>query len=118
MLAYDLPSLFWGSNDDKNSLTSAKSFVKEDESSYLIKFEVPGVDLKDVQLEVTESRLTLLAQREGEDGFSTQFESVYKLPKTIDRENVSAKLDKGILTVTIPKKSPDKPERINVSIEG
>ena len=116
MLAYNLPSLFWGSEFNEAKKSSIKSYVSEDEKEFKLLFELPGVEQNDVDLEIKEDRLYLKASRKGENGFAGEFESVYRLPRIIDKEKVSAKLEKGILNVVIPKKSSEASKKVKIDL--
>lgn len=48
--------------------------------------------------------------------FFGSFQRSFKLPATIDQEKVVAACDKGVLTVTLPKKEEVKPKQINVQV--
>jgi HSP20 family protein len=41
----------------------------------------------------------------------------FSLPTTIDRETVKAVSDKGILTITLPRREETKPKQINVEVK-
>ncbi len=114
MFAYDLPSLFWGTESQETKRSSINSYVGENEQEFKLMFELPGVEQADVDLEIKEDRLILKAIRKGDKGLAREFESIYKLPRIIDKEKVSAKLEKGILNVVIPKSKKEQAKKIKI----
>lgn len=89
--------------------------VAENDSALLIVVELPGLQESDVELSLTEDALTLrgskadsLAEgttKHNEERAFGEFERTVTLPCEILEEGVDASFDRGVLTVTIPKKS-------------
>ena len=48
---------------------------------------------------------------------SSSYYRAFNLPENIDKEKIDANLDKGILTVKIPKVTPPKPEKKKIEIK-
>lgn len=101
--------------------------VTENEDSFLIEVELPGVDSKDIKLQVENGILyvsgTRTSEREIKDDVARSivrerrtghFSRSIRLG-TVDADNISAKLDNGILNVTVPKKDP--PKKIDILVE-
>ncbi|WPJ95339.1 Hsp20/alpha crystallin family protein [Coraliomargarita algicola] len=89
----------------------------EDEHHFYARFELPGVNKDKVDLELENAVLTLRSQEasEGDEKLSrTQFERSISVPDGVDLEKVSAAMDAGILTVTMPKLEARKPRQISV----
>ncbi len=89
--------------------------VKELENAYQLELVVPGFEKEDFKVSIEDQYLKVQAKVEtqstSEDGKYTvkeyqksSFEQSYKLPKGVDTEQVHAKYEKGILTITIDKK--------------
>jgi HSP20 family protein len=103
--------------------------VYEDEQKIVLKLEVPGVKLEDLDIRLEKQRLTV----KGERRFSTEekaenfhrierrfgnFVRSFTLPQTVDTEGVSAAYDAGVLTVTLAKKAEAQPKQVKIEIAG
>jgi len=93
----------------------------------VIDAELPGIDKKDIKVEVKDQTLTLAGERKYEektekDNYSRierrygKFSRTFGLPETIDAGKVKAKYNNGILTLTLPKKEEVKPKEIEVEV--
>ncbi|HEX3135213.1 MAG TPA: Hsp20/alpha crystallin family protein [Planctomycetota bacterium] len=104
--------------------------VDEDERSFTIRIEVPGWEEKDVTVEVDQNILTVRGHR-GSDGthsttgasqpttrWSGSFIQSLSLPPTIDAEHITAQLERGLLTMHLPKQPTAAPKRIPVTQAG
>jgi HSP20 family protein len=98
--------------------------IIEANDAYVVEAEMPGVnkDGLDITLEGTE--LAIVGHRSleslpGEPVFkeTTQadYRRVFDLDPAIDTSKISAKMDQGILTLTLPKSEKVKPRKIAVS---
>jgi HSP20 family protein len=99
--------------------------VKETKDAYLFKADVPGIAEKDVEVTITGNRLTIAGKREeekedkGERYYTYErnygtFTRVFTLPEGADVEKLAAGLEKGVLTITIPKLPEVQPKKIAV----
>jgi len=99
--------------------------VVENPDSYGIMCDLPGVDMKDVEISVTGSIVTLKGEkhRTGERGsrrdlrgdFSYgKFQRTVQLPLAIDADKVEAMLKDGVLRIILPKREELKPRQISV----
>ena len=89
--------------------------VYEDEHSVTLKIEVPGIDEKDIDVQLENNTLTVHGERkiekeEKQENFRRverqcgSFTRSFTLPTTVDAEKVSANGDKGILKISLAKK--------------
>jgi HSP20 family protein len=89
--------------------------VHEDKDNYFASFELPGVKKEDVKLELNNGLITVSAEKREKNGDT---ESSYSLtrsvsvPDGVNVEAIAAKLEDGILTVTLPKAEHRKPRTI------
>jgi HSP20 family protein len=99
-------------------------FEKDDK--LVIKAELPGVDKKDVSLDLKDGILTLKGERklenEVKDGSYYRCEMTYgkfmrsfALPADVDPESINAEFQKGLLTIEVPKPENRKPRQIAVN---
>jgi HSP20 family protein len=92
-----------------------------------LKLEIPGMEAKDLNLEVTADSLTINGERKSEikteeEGFTRtefrygKFHRVIPLPVRVDNNNVTAEYKDGILNLTLPKAEEEKNKVVKVSI--
>lgn len=89
----------------------------EDEKNYFVVAELPGIEKEGIKLELENSVLTIDANREtgkDEDKRSYLYSRSVTIGDDVDREKVSAKLDNGLLTVTLPKAAEHQPRAIEI----
>jgi HSP20 family protein len=104
---------------DEGTLALSPAFeVKETKDAYEFKADVPGIHDKDLEVSMTGNRLTISGKREAEkedkSGRYYTYERSYgsfmrsfSLPDGADTDKVRASLDKGVLSISIPKVVPD-----------
>jgi HSP20 family protein len=101
--------------------------VYEDEHNVMLKIEVPGIDEKDIDVQLENNTLTVHGERkiekeEKEENYRRverqygSFTRTFTLPTTVDSEKVSATYDKGVLKIALPKKAEAKPKQIKVTV--
>lgn len=102
--------------------------VWEDENAFYVEAELPGLTRDQLHVNVTHrNQLTIQGERPGDEaetgrwhrrerGFG-RFQRVLKLPTPVDADKVEAKLDNGLLLLTLPKAEEAKPRRIAVKGE-
>jgi HSP20 family protein len=101
--------------------------VDEDEKGFTVRMGVPGWEDKDVNVEVAQNVLTIRGHQEnsekssssqpqnGQRRWRSSFSQSLNLPANIDAENITAELDKGLLTVYLPKKAQAAPKNIEIT---
>ena len=99
--------------------------IREEESRFVLRADLPGVEPKDIEVTMDDGVLTLrgkreLEQREEREGYrrvervSGQFFRRFTLPDTADSDAISARSQQGVLEVIIPKQPKLQPRRITV----
>jgi HSP20 family protein len=93
-------------------------------SEFVVRAELPGLTEKDLELTATATTLTLRGERkvEAPEGHSThrserssfRFARTFELPAKVDSARVEARLEHGVLTVTLPKAPEAQPKQISV----
>lgn len=102
--------------------------LREDEAHYYIELEVPGVSAKDVDITVQGDTLTVSGRREQlrdetRDGvrYSERaygsFERRFVLANMAGDREVDARMENGVLKITVQKAEPDKPRR-RIEVKG
>jgi HSP20 family protein len=101
--------------------------IEETEDAWIVEANLPGVDKKDVNIEVRESEVVVngeIKERERKGILRRRtrpvgrFEYRVALPGQTDPENVEATLDDGVLRIQIPKPEQTRPRRIEVTSNG
>lgn len=89
--------------------------IRETEDSYKISVEIPGVPNEDVEINVDGNMLSIRAERreekDEEGNYFKQYRSFnqsFSLPNNVDTENIEARLENGMLELTLPKTETQK----------
>ena len=100
--------------------------VYEHDDKISIVAEIPGLDKKNVSVEVEDQVLTIAGDKHGfEDNGAkyitrelkhSSFKRSFNLGEHLDGEDVSASFKDGLLSIAIPKKEPEKPKKKFVKI--
>jgi HSP20 family protein len=111
---------FWNELPDRSATRPAMSLgfqVHTNEDSWRLEIPMPGIDPKDVSIEVAGSSLSIRAEQNGggRDG-ETRYGQTITLPQFLDLDRISATHRHGMLVLTLPLKDSVKPRR--VEIEG
>ena len=100
------------------------SSVTEIADGYMLEIEMPGVKKDGLDISFENNELTITGRRslprvEGtlihRESRPENFRRVFELDPSIDAEKISAKIDQGLVTLTLPKAEHVKPRRITVS---
>ena len=103
--------------------------IFETENDLILKADVPGVDLKDIDIQIENGTLTLKGERKFEKDEQSKgyhrlersygsFVRYFTLADTVDADKVRAEFNNGVLTVTLPKKEIAKPRSIKVQVSN
>ncbi|MDR0831966.1 MAG: Hsp20/alpha crystallin family protein [Bacillales bacterium] len=127
------PFTFFGDNflDDLFIETKGSSFLKtniiENDDSYVLELEVPGVKKENISINLEKDTLTITVEKTAkelkekeaylkkEQAYGTFTRAFYV--GNIKQDSIKAKNEDGILTVIIPKEKPIVPEKKQISIE-
>lgn len=98
--------------------------IIETTDGYVLEAEMPGVAKDGLDLTVENGQLTIVGRRAkfaGNGGTlyresrDHDFRRVFEIDPSIDAARITAKIDQGILTLTLPKAEAVKPRRIAVN---
>jgi HSP20 family protein len=103
--------------------------IYEDGDDIVVKAEIPGVDLDNIEVTVTDNVLLLRGekqkQEEANEGEYYRSERVYgafvrgiPLPAETDAQKATANFNNGVLQVRIPKAEQAKKRQVKVNVEG
>ncbi len=88
--------------------------ILEGDDAYLVIADVPGVK-KDIHVEYLEGELRLRARREVEhESWASDYRRTFRVGRNVDVDEITAKLEHGVLRVHLPKKASAKPRQIQV----
>ncbi len=102
--------------------------IRETDSELKLIADLPGIDKEAIEVSVKEGILSLTVKSEQEHSEESQgrvirqeryrgtFLRSFKLNDTVDDENIQASYKDGVLSITVPKKEPVKPKRIEVAV--
>ena len=121
----------WG-NDGGHSLFGVRAYppmnVWEEGDVVYVEAELPGLDLKDLEIYVTGgNQLTLKGERKQQGGDKGawhrqerafgQFSRTLTLPFPVDADKVEARLENGVLRIKLAKHESARPRKIEVKAE-
>jgi HSP20 family protein len=118
---WPMPSLF----ADEKAWSPAFD-VTEKENAYVVTAELPGIDVKDLEVTLTDGILTVKGEKKqekeekGENHHRIErvygtFHRSFRIPGRVESDKVDANYKDGILTLTLPKEEESKPTKIEVN---
>jgi HSP20 family protein len=97
--------------------------VEETDDAYVVEIELAGVRKEDINTELSGHRLSVTGERNEKERKGTlrrrtrtvgRFRYEIMLPGDIDDKRVEAHLDQGVLTITVPKASAERPKQVAI----
>jgi len=98
--------------------------VTEIADGYMLEIEMPGVKKDGLEISVENNELTIIGRRslpvvEGtlihRESRPENFRRAFEIDPSIDADKISAKIDQGLVTLTLPRAEHVKPRKITVS---
>jgi len=110
----------------ENAAFSPDFEVKETKDAFLFRADVPGVKDADLDIKLTQNRLSVSGKREsektekGDTFYATErsygsFTRSFTLPDGVDADHIKAELKDGVLSLSLPKKPEVRPKKIDVT---
>ena len=84
--------------------------IKDNGDVYVASIELPGYKKGDIKVEANGNTLTVSAEKEGK----AEYKNTFSIKSDVDTKSITANLEYGILTLTLPKKEVSKPRKIKV----
>lgn len=113
---------FWGDN----TMLTFRCDVKEKEEAYLLEAELPGFEKENITMDCTENMLVITAkqnteQENKENGYLRRERRFGTYTRSFDitgiaQEQITANYNNGILSVMLPKKAEEIPEKHRIEI--
>ena len=124
---YDPSFLPQGRGEEPLSAWAPAVDIYETEKEIVLKADLPGIPLADVDIRVENTTLTLRGERKfenevKEDNYTRversygAFSRSFALPNTVDADKISANYENGVLHVAMPKREEARPKQIKVNI--
>src|SRR5580765_7620198 len=97
--------------------------IFENKDGYVLEAEMPGVNKEGLEITLEGNELTLVGRRHADaqpgealfrESAARDYRRVFELDPAIDTTKVSAKVEQGVLTLTLPKSEKVKPRKIKV----
>jgi HSP20 family protein len=110
-------------NDQVVKYVSPEVNIVETKDGYVLEAEMPGVNKAGIELTLENTELTIVGHRHVEqmageallrESPQGDYRRVFELDPAIDTGKISARMDQGILTLTLPKSERVKPRKITV----
>jgi HSP20 family protein len=119
---------FIGRGEEKELVSSTWSpsvDIRETDKELILTAEIPGVEEKDIDIEVEDNTLTIKGKREIEKETKEEeyhriersygsFYRSFTLPAYVQQEKIKAEHEDGLLRITMPKKPELKPKKVKV----
>ncbi len=110
---------------DMGEYPELECYTKNDK--FYLKAALPGIDPKEVEINITGNRLTLSGERKEDKNVEKEnymlremrygsFERVLTIPEGVEADKVHAAFEDGILTLTAPVKEGVQPKKIPIEV--
>ena len=98
--------------------------ILENENEILLFADMPGVDKKDISINIDNGRLAISGVREvkpvgavtWEEFSDVEYRRTFSVPQSIDVAGVNAELKEGVLLLHLPKSESAKPRQIEINV--
>jgi len=122
----DMRRFFNLGNYESDTVWRPNVDIIDNEDSYELKAELPGLKKKDINISVEDGILKLSGEKKTEDekkeknyhlreSYYGKFERSFRLPQDAESDKIKAEFNDGVLEVIIPKSEKAKPKQIQVS---
>jgi HSP20 family protein len=109
---------FFHLRSDRTSTLPAVN-VREDEKNYVLEVAIPGIDKKDLKIDVNEDVLTISSESKNEtedsrDGYKRKefsysaFSRSFYVPEDVNKDKIEANYKDGVLFLSLPKQEEEK----------
>lgn len=114
---------FW----ENDQVSAFRTDISEKDGNYILSAELPGFKKEDISIDLEKDCLTISAERKSEDSEENEsfvrrerFYGAYSRSfnvKGIDTDAITAGYADGVLTLTMPKKTPEIPASRKLEIQ-
>ena len=126
----DFPSVSrWGDRELVSAVFRPRVDVSETDKEVKVSAELPGMDEKDITVEMDDAAITIRGEKKeeqedrGKNWYRREqsygsFQRVIPLPASVDGEKAKAKFKKGVLRITVPKREEEQAKRKAITIDS
>lgn len=119
----------WPSYQEETDYSwSPRVDINETEKEVVLDVELPGLERKDIKVEVKNNTLTVSGERKSErktddsqccriERHYGRFERSFGLPDTVKSDKVAAEYKNGVLTITLPKAEKAIPKEVQIEVK-
>ncbi len=118
----------WEKIPDEAKTWSPPIDVFEKADTLVVKAELPGMKLEDIDVSASEDSLTIKGERKQESGIKDEdyyrnelaygnFYRSVELPFNVDTKSIEAVYDEGVLRVTLQRAEGSKPKKVSIQIK-
>ena len=115
---------------ENRTMTKPANFITpevnifENKDGYILEAEIPGVNKDGLEISLEGNEITILGHRQPErlkaevlyrESRPADYRRVFALDPAIDTAKISAKVEQGVLTLTLPKAEKVKPRKISIT---
>ncbi len=102
--------------------------VIEQDGSYVVKADIPGVKKEDIDIDIKDRILTIRGEKKTQEKTEKEgyvrversygkFVRNFTLPENVVEDKIAAKCTDGVLELTLPKKEEEKPKKIAIDVQ-
>ena len=125
----NLERSFFGPFYGDNRMNAFRTDVQETDDAYILESDLPGFKKEDIDVQIQDDILTIRAERHAAHEDKEQKNNYVRVERScgsftrsfevsgVDTDAVTAKYENGVLTLTLPKKAPEKPASRKLTIE-
>jgi HSP20 family protein len=91
--------------------------LDEKDESHVLRIDLPGLRKEDIRLDLNDRALTVTAESPADRPFALQYRRAWTLGPEIDTAGISARLELGVLELTLPKIAPAERQPRTIEIQ-
>lgn len=102
--------------------------LEETEETYKISAELPGMNKKDINIQLENNVLSISGEKKAESETKDRnfhrversygkFHRAFELPGAVNRDKIEAAYENGVLHITVPKAEEAKPKQIEIKVK-
>ncbi len=123
--AFFEPSRLYGLPTEQSVNRTPRADILEGEKNFLVRLDMPGGGVDDLDINLENQMLTVKAEREFStpEGYDARhreipanvnYERSFNIGKSVDVDGINAKFENGILEITLPRSAKSMPRQIEV----
>lgn len=112
-----------GSDEFERADWTPASDIYETDSGYMIAIDLPGIDRETLEIDINDNRLVVKGTRAVAASRASRTERprgkflrTYSVPASVEQGKIAAEYKDGVLQVSLPKRTEQKPKKIDIKI--